>query len=272
MINSLKILEEKSKEDNRKLSLAQNELKNLKNKNNSGKSLDDKKELELKILEMKKNNDSLKYKINDIMKENKKLKENGDKLVKENNELLKLKQTYTNNRKVKENNEEINKKQIELLNEEIKNLKKFQTKYINTEHENILLKQKNKEIISKYELLKNKIEDENKNKRNDSTRLKICSNINTENNFNNNFEDLLCRPSLDKNQQIPLKGNVSQLLSNMKPIKEIEMNILQVKNDSSRKKIRKKKVRIVEPFELYDKQENKEDKKKKKKIKIWKYY
>ena len=273
MINSLKILEEKSKEDNRKLSLAQNELKNLKNKNNSGKSLDDKKELELKILEMKKNNDSLKYKINDIMKENKKLKDNGDKLVKENNELIKLNKAYTNNKIVKENNEEINKKQIELLNEEIKNLKKFQSKYINTEHENVLLKQKNNEIITKYELLKNKIEDENKNKstRTDNTKLKICSNINfkltsinKESNINNNFEDLLCRPSIDINQQMPFNDNISKLLSQIKPIKEVEINIIQGKNDSSGKKIRKRKVKIIEPFEMKENQEKKEDKKEEK--------
>lgn len=274
-INSLEILEEKYKEDNRKLNLDQNELKNFKNKNNSGKSLEGKKDLELKIQEMKKNNDSLKNKISNILKENKKLKENGDKLIKENNELLKIKKTYTNNKNGngKENNEEINKKQIELLNEEIKNLKKFQTKYIDTEHENVLLKQKNNEIIKKYELLKNKIEDENKNKssRNNSTKLEICSNIDfkltnikKENNFNNNFEDLLCRPSLDINQQKLFNDNVSKLLSKMKPMKEVEINIIQGKNDGSGKKIRKRKVKIIEPFEMKDNQENKEDKKEEK--------
>ena len=274
MIHSLKILEEKSKEDNRKLSLAQNELKNLKNKNNSGKSLEGKKDLELKIQEIKKDNDSLKNKINNMLKENKKLKENGDKLIKENNELLKIKKTSHNkNGNGKENNEEINKKQIELLNEEIKNLKKFQTKYKDTEHENVLLKQKNNEIIKKYELLKNKIEDENKNKssRNNSAKLEICSNIdfkltniNKENNFNNNFEDLLCRPFLDINQQKQFNDNVSKLLSKMKQIKEVEINIIQGKNDSSGKKIRRRKVKIIEPFEMKDNQENKEDKKEEK--------
>ena len=262
IINSLKKFEEKSKEDYRKLSLAKNELKNLKNIRNSEKNLENKKELELKIQEMKKNSDSLKYKIKDIMKENKKLKENGDKLVKENDELIKIKKDYINNKNEKENIEEINKKQIELLNEEIKNLKIYQSKYINTEHENVLLKQKNNEIISKYELLRNKIEDENKNKnkRNVNARLMICfnanfefTNINKESNINNNFEDLLCRPSLDINQKVSFDA------SKMKSIKEIEINIIGSKNDISGKKNRKRKVKIIEPRETEDNQEKKED-------------
>ena len=179
---------------------------------------------------MKKNNNSLLYEINDIKSQNKKIKEEKEKLIQENNELKK------NNNDHKE-------------------------KLIKYEGENILIKQKNKEIASKYELLLKK-QIQLDNKYNNNIKLCICSIINftllNENkkcvlSYNTFLGSDICKicqqnsfiiKNIEETKQNKNKNSIIDY------VKEIELNIIKKRNDNNR--LRKRKERIEESPQLKD--------------------